>query len=60
MCMDVWHRNVLVGDDGHKCVKLSDLGLSRTLTSSPYYLKSSNDKVCVCVDTDAYVHDSID
>ena len=30
---------------GHSCVKISDLGLSRTLSSSDYYRKSSNDKV---------------
>ena len=39
--------NVLVSKDGLGCVKLGDLGLSRTLSSSPYYIKSSNDKVPV-------------
>ena len=38
-------RNVLVSDGGHACVKLSDLGLSRTLSTSAYYRKTSNDKV---------------
>ena len=41
------YRNALVGPQGHAQVKLSDLGLSRTLSSSPYYLKTSNDKVPV-------------
>ena len=32
---------------GLSCVKLSDFGLSRTITSSPYYIKTSNDKIPV-------------
>jgi serine/threonine protein kinase len=38
---------VLVSSEGLSCVKLGDVGLSRTLSSSPYYVKSSNDKVPV-------------
>ena len=44
---DIAARNVLVGSEGLKAVKLSDLGLSRTLMDSPYYHKTSNDKVPV-------------
>ena len=28
-------------------LKLSDLGMARVLKASPYYLKASDDKVCV-------------
>ena len=38
-------RNVLVGNDGLSTVKLSDVGLSRTLAGSDYYRKVSNTKV---------------
>jgi fibroblast growth factor receptor 2/cadherin 2 type 1 (N-cadherin) len=38
-------RNVLVGSEGLNKVKLSDVGLSRTLTSSDYYRKVSSNKV---------------
>ena len=37
-------RNILVGDAGLSMVKLSDLGMSRTLTSS-YYRKTANYRV---------------
>lgn len=40
-------RNVLVGQGGLDVVKLGDMGLARTVTSSPYYMKTSNDKVVV-------------
>ena len=39
--------NVLVGGAGLDEVKLSDVGLSRTLASSDYYRKTSNNKVPV-------------
>jgi proto-oncogene tyrosine-protein kinase Ret len=42
---DLAARNVLVGVDGLSTVKLSDVGLSRTLASSDYYRKTSNMKV---------------
>eukprot|EP00042_Codosiga_hollandica_P055009 m.758146 g.758146 ORF g.758146 m.758146 type:complete len:187 (+) comp59033_c0_seq3:4323-4883(+) len=42
---DLAARNVLVSDKGLDCVKLSDVGLSRTLAASPYYKKKSRDKV---------------
>ena len=42
---DLAARNVLVGADGLSTVKLSDVGLSRTLASSDYYRKTSNMKV---------------
>ena len=41
------YRNVLVGKNGLETVKLSDVGLSRTMTSSDYYRKKSNMKVVV-------------
>ena len=41
---DLAARNALVGERGLDCVKLSDLGMSRTLTSS-YYVKTSNYRV---------------
>jgi serine/threonine protein kinase len=41
------HRNILVGANGLETVKLSDVGLSRTLASSDYYRKTSNNKVPV-------------
>ena len=41
---DLAARNALVGESGLDCVKLSDLGMSRTLTSS-YYIKTSNYRV---------------
>ena len=44
---DLAARNVLVGMDGLKTVKLNDFGLSRTLTTSSYYMKTSDDKVPV-------------
>ena len=44
---DLAARNVLVGNDGLKTVKLNDFGLSRSLSSSNYYKKSSNDKIPV-------------
>ena len=44
---DLAARNVLVGFDGLKSVKLNDFGLSRTLSTSQYYKKSSNDKIPV-------------
>ena len=47
--------NVLVSAQGHSCVKLSDLGLSRTTTSSPYYIKSSNDRVRAWVFLDIFI-----
>ena len=36
----VTFRNVLVGDGGLKMVKLSDVGLSRSLAVSDYFLQS--------------------
>lgn len=42
---DLAARNIFVGTSGLHCVKLSDFGLSRTLSSSPYYKKTSNDRV---------------
>ena len=44
---DLAARNVLVGQDGLSSVKLNDFGLSRTLTTSDYYQKTSNDKIPV-------------
>ena len=44
ICVSV-RSNVLVGGEGHRLVKVADLGMSRTLTTSDYYRKSSNDKV---------------
>jgi hypothetical protein len=41
---DLAARNVLVSGAGLSCVKLSDMGMARTLSSSPYYRKTSNDK----------------
>ena len=40
-------RNVLVSAIGLSLVKLSDLGLARTLEASGYYKKASSDKVSV-------------
>lgn len=40
-------RNVLVSAAGLALVKLSDVGLSRTLTGSDYYRKQSNMRVCI-------------
>ena len=42
---DLAARNVLVGNNGIRTVKLNDFGLSRTLSTSNYYKKSSNDKI---------------
>jgi serine/threonine protein kinase len=42
---DLAARNVLVSGMGLTCVKLSDMGMARTLSSSPYYRKKSNDAV---------------
>ena len=42
---DIAARNVLVGTAGLATVKLNDFGLSRTLSTSDYYRKVSNDKV---------------
>ena len=42
---DLAARNVLVQSSRPVAVKLSDVGLARTLVGSPYYKKSSNDKV---------------
>ncbi len=39
-CVSYWCRNILVGAD-LSVVKLSDVGLSRTLAGSDYYRKSS-------------------
>jgi serine/threonine protein kinase len=36
---------VLVGSTGLECVKLSDVGLSRTLKESDYYRKTTKGKV---------------
>ena len=44
---DIAARNVLVGSSGLNVVKLNDFGLSRTLTTSDYYRKASNDKIPV-------------
>ena len=44
---DLAARNVLVGINGLGSVKLNDFGLSRTLTTSNYYKKTSNDKIPV-------------
>jgi hypothetical protein len=38
-------RNVLVALEKPLRVKLSDVGLARTLMTSAYYKKTSNDKV---------------
>jgi focal adhesion kinase 1 len=37
----------LVSSAGLSCVKLSDMGMARTLSTSPYYHKASNDKIPV-------------
>jgi serine/threonine protein kinase len=42
---DLAARNVLVGSLSPVSVKLSDVGLARTLKGSDYYRKTSNDKV---------------
>ena len=42
---DLAARNVLVGADALRCVKLSDVGLSRVLTTSDYYRKTSSSPV---------------
>ena len=42
--------NVLVGFDGLNEVKLNDLGLSRSLTTSAYYRKTGNELVCLMGD----------
>ena len=47
MDLRFFDRNILVSLEGLSVVKLSDLGLSRTLASSPYYRKTSDDKVPV-------------
>ena len=39
-----WRRNVLLGDNGLETVKLSDLGMSRLLSSS-YYRKTASYRV---------------
>lgn len=44
---DLAARNVLVGSIEPLVLKLSDVGLARTLKGSDYYRKTSNDKVCV-------------
>jgi serine/threonine protein kinase len=44
---DLAARNVLVGSSGLETVKLSDVGLSRTLATSDYYRKKSDNKVPV-------------
>ena len=44
---DLAARNVLVSLAGLRSVKLNDFGLSRTLMSSSYYHKASNDKIPV-------------
>jgi serine/threonine protein kinase len=44
---DLAARNVLVSGMGLACVKLSDMGMARTLSSSPYYRKTSNDAVWI-------------
>jgi hypothetical protein len=38
-------RNVLVATEAPLTIKLSDVGLARTLKSSNYYKKTSDDKV---------------
>ena len=43
-CADACDRNVLVGESGLASVKLSDLGMSRVLSSS-YYRKTARYKV---------------
>ena len=42
---DLAARNILVQSVRPVVVKLSDVGMARTLVTSPYYKKSSNDKV---------------
>ena len=42
---DIAARNVLVARSGLNSVKLNDFGLSRTISTSNYYKKQSNDKV---------------
>ena len=44
---DLAARNVLVSQDGLSSVKLNDFGLSRTLSTSDYYQKTSSDKIPV-------------
>ena len=44
---DLAARNVLGGFERLKVVKLNDFGLSRTLSTSDYYRKVSNDKIPV-------------
>ena len=44
---DLAARNVLVSTSGIQTVKLNDFGLSRTLSTSQYYKKASNDKIPV-------------
>ena len=44
---DLAARNVLVSVGGLDVVKLNDFGLSRTVSTSNYYKKTSNDKIPV-------------
>ena len=44
---DLAARNVLVGSEAPLVVKLSDVGLARTLKGSDYYRKTSNEKACL-------------
>eukprot|EP00042_Codosiga_hollandica_P040996 m.361510 g.361510 ORF g.361510 m.361510 type:complete len:370 (+) comp56006_c1_seq1:1-1110(+) len=45
---DLAARNVLVSEKGLESVKLSDVGLSRTLIDSPYYRMASRGAVPAC------------
>jgi serine/threonine protein kinase len=48
VCLAVFtFSNVLVSKEGLSKVKLSDVGLSRTLAGSDYYRKASNMKACI-------------
>jgi hypothetical protein len=38
-------RNILVSAAGLQCVKLSDVGMARSIATSQYYRKQSKDKV---------------